>query len=258
MHDHDLDLIAAYADGSLEQDTAEVEELVASCEVCREEYRRQRQVRELLSSLPPVTLSVSERHRLHSEVRRRLDLGPADPTVTPLRPRRSPWWTRVAAVAAAFLVVVVGLGALLRMGMVTGGEEAYELASAETATSAAAAEASTTTAAPAYEAPSSDLGAVPLAEDSTSIGDVPDLGVVDLDEIERALTTQTAATADTNQLLRRRYEEILSCSDQVEGEVVAAVTAVLDGVPVEAYLVTDGADTEVVVLATADCAPVGR
>ena len=262
MHDHDLDLIAAYADGSLEQDSLEAERLVASCDVCREEYQRQREMKELLGSLPPVTLTDVERHRLHSELRR--ELTPPSPAVaTPRRTRRAPWWTRVAVVAAGFLVVVVGAGVLVRMGnLVSAGGTESQLAIDE-GTTAPAAETSLTTAAAMELAPQSEEGAVasPGADTeaatttAASVGAAPDLGAVSLQGIEEALAAQAADTEGLVEKSRRVYEAVLSCVDRVDGDILAAATASVDGVPVEAYLVSHDGETEVVVLTVVDCSP---
>ena len=52
MHSHDLDLIAAFADGSL-QDTGEAQSLIESCAHCRAEYDAQRSALAALGALPP-------------------------------------------------------------------------------------------------------------------------------------------------------------------------------------------------------------
>ncbi len=263
MHDHDLDLIAAYADGTLEGDSAQAERLIATCEECRDEYRRQRQVKELLGALPPVTLTDIERHRLHAELRRELTPTPPE-VVTPPRPRRTPRWMGVAAVAAGFLVVVVGVGTVVRMGgLASGGVEA-QLAEEATTTAAATAETSTTgAAAEVYElAPEGGTEAVPVpgedlaASTTTTAGRVEDLGDATLADIEEALAQQAATVVGAAGTAPRRiYEPLLACTDRVEGDILAAVTAVVDGTPVEAYLVEGNTGDDVVVLTVSDCRP---
>lgn len=262
MHDHDLDLIAAYADGTLTDDTSHAERLVASCEVCRAEYERQRQVRDLLRGLAPVRMAEAERARLHEAVWSRIEARREVVPPAPSRvPRRVPWWLRLAPVAAGVLVVVVGLGVLLQTG---GGVESAaepDVAADLPATTAAAAAPSATTLAPPVGGQSApeDQAFAEMVEEAAPVPSPDlrrmspgvDLGETTIDEIEAVL--EDLAKADT--VTTAEPAPLPACFDRLDGEPLAMVFAVLDGEPVEAYLVGDAATTEVVVFVLPDCTP---
>jgi len=103
MHKHDLDLIAALADSSLEDET-EARALVETCPECEAEYRAQVEILGVLASTPPAMLSEFEKAALHRDLW----------TELPKEPGRSatPGWYRWSYVAAG-LLVVVGLAGVL-------------------------------------------------------------------------------------------------------------------------------------------------
>ena len=102
MHSHDLDLIAAFADGSL-QDSGEAQGLIESCAQCRAEYDAQLSTLAALDALPPVSpMTDIEKAALHRDLWTELRNPPA-----PVR-AANPWWYRWTY-AAAGLFVVVGL-----------------------------------------------------------------------------------------------------------------------------------------------------
>ena len=115
MHEHDLDLIAALADGSL-ADEAEARALVDACDVCRSEYRSQVDVLAWVASAPHVEMTELEKAALHRDLWTELRRDPA-------RAAPIPWWQRWSYVAAG-LFVVVGLAGVLNgvMGSDSGGE----------------------------------------------------------------------------------------------------------------------------------------
>ncbi len=104
MHDHDLDLIAALAEGSLHDETA-ARALVENCPECREEYAGQRAAIEFLASAPEVSMTELERAGLHRDLWTELRSAPATT-------KQVPWWYRWSYVAAG-LFVVVGLAGVL-------------------------------------------------------------------------------------------------------------------------------------------------
>jgi hypothetical protein len=107
MHKHDLDLIASFADGTIEDET-EARDLVASCDECRAEYQSQLEVLELLATAPPVAMSELEKAALHRDLWTELRSEPSTAAA------RTPWY-RWAYVAAGLFVVVGLAGALSRL-----------------------------------------------------------------------------------------------------------------------------------------------
>ena len=104
MHDHDLDLIAALADGSLDDQT-EARARVESCEVCRVEFEAQVSVLAALAAIEPLRMTELEKATLHRDLWTELRNEPANVAAT------TPWWYRLSY-AAAGLFVVVGLVAV--------------------------------------------------------------------------------------------------------------------------------------------------
>lgn len=104
MHDHDLDLIAALAEGSLGDETV-ARARMETCSECRDEYRGQRAAIEFLASAPEVSMTEFERAGLHRDLWTEL-------RNEPVATNRSPWWYRWSYVAAG-LFVVVGLAGVL-------------------------------------------------------------------------------------------------------------------------------------------------
>jgi hypothetical protein len=102
MHEHDLDLIAAFAEGSLDDATV-ARDLVESCDVCRSEYEGQMAVLRLLGATRPAAMTDIERAALHRNLWTQLSRTPEKAT---------PWWYRLSYAAAGILVVVGLFGAL--------------------------------------------------------------------------------------------------------------------------------------------------
>ena len=114
MHEHDLDLIAALAEGSLEDERG-ARALIDECEVCHAEYQAQTEVLAWVASAPRVEMTEPEKAALHRDLWTELTRAPA-------RSAASPWWQRWAYVAAG-LFVTVGLATVLN-GQFNGGESA--------------------------------------------------------------------------------------------------------------------------------------
>lgn len=136
---HDLDLIADYSDGLLE-DATEAAALVRECPDCLKEYELQQAVKGLLTGLPVIRMTAEERARLDATIG-----GLSGAKVITMTDRRYVQrWMRVASVAAATFVLV-GLGSVFlgTMGGSGGGAAATTTAAA-TAQGAPPAEDSTT------------------------------------------------------------------------------------------------------------------
>ena len=106
MHRHDLDLMAALADGSLEDET-QARARIESCEECRREYESQKAVLAALAAAPPVAMTEQEKAALHRDLWTELRTGGEMAAKT-----STPWWYRFSY-AAAGLFVVVGLVAVV-------------------------------------------------------------------------------------------------------------------------------------------------
>lgn len=245
MHDHDSDLIAAAAEGSL---GAEVEATLAACPTCMEELALQREALAALAAAPVPLLTEMERARLHRTVLE---------AVAPRRPSPAvPWYQRLVPVmaAAAALLVVVGLGSVLLGGsgdssakrsVLTDGEagsvsqlDAADEAARET-TAAGAADTTTTIAQPlaAAEAPAPtptlDFGAVTAEElrdrARTYLAD----GFFTAGPSE-AVLEDTSPEAD----MRCRPAAVAEAGGD---DPVGSARATVDGVDVEVYFFSDAA-----------------
>jgi hypothetical protein len=111
MHKHDLNLIAALADGSLE-DEARALSRVESCSDCRAEYEAQKSVLGALAVVEPAAMTEHEKAALHRDLWTELRTG------APVAQTTAPWWYRWSY-AAAGLFVIIGLAALV--SQMTGG-----------------------------------------------------------------------------------------------------------------------------------------
>lgn len=134
MRDHERELIAALADGSLEDET-EARALLESSAEARAEYELQLDALKVLSAAGAVMMTESERAVLHRDLWGRLRAEQAKPGTGVYR------WS----LAAAALFVVVGLAAVLGGGLLnqadSGEDSAVEATAADEAdTSLAAAE----------------------------------------------------------------------------------------------------------------------
>ena len=101
MHTHDLDLIAEYAAGTLE-DESEARARVESCHTCAHEFTAQRSLLAELSGVGQAMMTEHERARLHRDLWTELR-STAEPAST------THWWRSWAFGAAAFVFVAVAL-----------------------------------------------------------------------------------------------------------------------------------------------------
>lgn len=132
MRDHELELIAALAEGSLE-DEAEARALIASSEEARVEFDAQKSALEALSGISSARMSETERASL------RRDLWTHMRGVEPSRTSPTPWYSRWVPVAAG-MFVLIGLVAVLSQGGFSGLSGAGDEAALEAETTAAATE----------------------------------------------------------------------------------------------------------------------
>ena len=106
MRDQELELIAALAEGSLD-DESDARALVASSEEARAEYEAQVGALNALSSVEPAMMSDSEKSTLRRDLWTELTAEARAKTAT-----KTPWYYRWTSVAAS-LFVVVGLVAVI-------------------------------------------------------------------------------------------------------------------------------------------------
>ncbi len=111
MHRHDLDLMAALADGSL-HDEDRARSRLTSCEVCRAEYESHRSVLVATRSAEPIEMSGTERAALHRDVLSAM----ANSASTPTR-RSSFLWPRFGYATVALFLVVGLVGVLSQAGV---------------------------------------------------------------------------------------------------------------------------------------------
>lgn len=116
MRKHEIELVTALAEGTLEDET-EARALVASSEKARSEYEAQRIALDALATVSPATLTDSEKAALHRDVWTELSARPSGPQ------KATTWYFRWSY-AAAGLFLVVGLFAVLNTGGFSGGDEA--------------------------------------------------------------------------------------------------------------------------------------
>lgn len=203
MHDHDLDLIAAYAERVLGGDADPSDpaaRLVDTCAECRTEYDDQRTVLALLEGAAPASLTEFERARLHRGL---------DAAVTP--PARAGRWLRwvpataVAVVALAF----IGVGGLLNLGSGDTASDAFDIAAESTADTMA----TLAVTEPTEAAMDAAAGAAPAADDGGSfyfradggMTPIADIGSVSESELDMllgdGLIRQQALTEDAGNAL---------------------------------------------------------
>lgn len=254
MHSqHDLDLIAAFAEGRL-TDSAKAEELVAVCQECSEIYRSHRLVLEAIAAEQAPAMGDLERRRLRSNVWDALQTEPA----AAVSPSGVPWWYRAASVAA-LLVVVVGVGSMFVGGGGDGADSGtLELTSADAPTEAPTDDDGADEAAPeAFSAPATTAAADQAAEemaeadgDASAAGEMrPNLTMDDLEEATTEFGERVAAGNPT-------IDESFDCPapEDVAEPVFATETAQVEDAPV--WFVAFGRSGEVssvVIFRQADC-----
>jgi len=255
MHDHDLDLVAAYAEGSATgAEAARAREWISSCDVCAQELDDQQLALASLADVGPVVLSDIERALLHRRVRESI-AGEELATAPPARPApRSGMWVKVlTGSAAAVLILVVGFGVVIPA--FTGSDGGADFA-AETAA---------TIAAELAQAPSAELATnddSSIASDAAGVSEmapppVQAFGDLTLEELTVMAapiemfdaTDATVAAFEESprdaplpadrMAYSRALEEPLTCLDEglglLDGEVLWLGIATLDGQVIELY-----------------------
>jgi hypothetical protein len=234
MHEHDLDLIAALADGSA-TDVSLARSLVETCPVCRAEYEAHTEVLAWLAAAPAPAMTDLERAALHRDVRSGLGEARAETA-------GAPWWQRLGYVAAGLLVVVGLFGVLRIAGLMGGGDFAEPAASDATFAeegadlTTAGAPATTTAEGPATAEDGSGGGeSAPFAATSTTTaastetteaaGDAPTLAFSQMaDEARASRPEEDRALSDQDRdCLTRAGLDRHVVVDRVEGDTTYLV-----------------------------------
>lgn len=214
MHRHDLELIAALADGTLEDETL-ARERVDSCDECQTEFEAQTSAIVALATLTPATMTEHEKAALHRDLWTELRTGAA-PKSTPA----VPWWYRWSYAAGA-LFVVVGLVAVL--SQVNGGDDDGGTELASTDVSAASAEEASE--------PPADAGPIGGGEQDSAGGD----------QALNELAAETAGLTDLAQQLKslRHTGRALSVQEESQYDDCLREAGLDDHQVIETHTVDD-------------------
>lgn len=261
MHEHDLDLIAEYAQGTLPSRADEARRLIAGCATCAAEFRTQREMRSMLDALPPVSMSDEERIRLREGVLGHIPAAP--PAPAPRAPRVGlRRWYALGSVAAVLLAVVGLVGVLSNM---ENGNDAADLA--VPSTSLAAEEdggASIEALRPTDDADTAadraeDEMAAAVAGGDGAVPVIEDLGVISRAELDTVIE-QTLAEVESSPLPPPTEsvggELAALCARQLDRPIAKAILALVDEEPLEVFfLFPDGGGTNVKAFVPPDCEP---
>lgn len=268
MHDHDLDLIAAHASGWL--DAAEADEaaaLVSSCPDCAAEFTTQREIAGLLGAMPTVQMSEFERARLHRETL--AEVGDTRSQVLHTR------WLRLASVAAAFVVVIGGVGVLSQLG---GSDAALDVAADEVSsgldsgealipvdedfadrTAADGAEEESMMTGAAVEEPQAESADAAEDDGADTAGGSGAIAFIDVrgskEATEGAIEEMRALVLETDDLIPAEAARELGAACDVD-DAFGLVLATVDGVDVEIVFSGDRADPSITASVSEDCSSV--
>ncbi len=261
MHNHDLDLIAALAEGRLDADQARsAEESFAGCDECSTNLMAHRASLAATATAERPGLTMAESSELRRQVGDAVGLSPRIEKA----PQRRPWMG--LATAAAVVIALIAVAPLVNL-LSTDSDDAAASATtiavtqevAESPTAADSAEAPLATAAPATEAPfaQAPVGAAEggaaefsgrldrdaaLPESLLDFGNVDDLDKF-LNEVPQGIENEAVSRALTLLELSYYRQEFAAATDEV------AVTCTPD----EVLELADTADS-VITIGTADFA----
>lgn len=248
MHSrHDLDLIAAYAEERLE-DPAPAEELVASCPECADLYRSHVIVRRAIAEAPPVAMTEFERRRLRDRIWDTAELAPAKPA-----PASTPWWYRLAPVAAVLAVVVGAGGVFLSGGLGTGDSAETDAPTAAVAPEAAADE----TVGVSDGETDAGLMAAPDTTEAMSEDPAPAGGIEESAAADQAEFRLDLSMTELEEVISEFLERVDSGETEVDEEFDCLSEAPLDESPMAAESIRL-ADTTLWLVALGENGEVGR
>jgi len=200
MHNHDQDLIAALAEGTLDTAAAAAATAdIAGCSICSADLAAQRVAVVAIAGASPVAMTAAESARLRSAVASAIGIESSPAKVPSARARHTPWGS--IAIAAASLAGIIGVVPVL--GLLTQGSDDGAAA--------------TTAAAVAFEAPGNDAGTQPREE-----------GL--LDQAGGLEDTEMAATAPTESDMAGDITTPAS-AEATETTTTAAMTTIVEAAP---------------------------
>ena len=254
MHDHDLDLVAAYAEGSANSAEAErAREWISSCDVCAQELDDQQLALASLADVTPVVLSDIERALLHRRVRESIarDELATVPQAHP-SPKSGMWMKALTGAAAAVLVLVVGFGVVIPAFTASDGGTDFAAETAETSAEGAQAPSAELAANDDSSAAADAAGASAMAPPPVqALGDLTleeltamAAPIVMFDAADATVTAVEEAPRDAplpadRMAYNEALEAPLTCLNeglsQLDGDVLWLGIATLDGQIIELY-----------------------
>jgi len=262
MHErHDLDLVAAFARGTLEDPTP-ARELIESCPDCAEYYEDNLLILEAVRNDLTPRLTDLERRRLRQSIWTEIDGSQTGPAAERVTWRSGAWWYRMAG-AVAVLAAVVAVGGVLLGGR--GGDMALESTTAELPRSEeeTAIAAATTAAADEFTPMAADGGA--SATTAAAADDTEQAGAPEEATTDRALRAFSAP--DLPEVVAEFLDRVtggevgierpFACEAEVDTEqLLAAEAAEMDGDRVWFFAFGNQEEPSVQVLRSEDCSVV--
>lgn len=255
MHDHDLDLVAALAEGSASSaESDRAREWISSCEVCSQEFDYQQLALATLGGVEPVVLTDLERARLHRGVRESIASQELATTHDHRPAKNSMLWMKIlAGSAAAVLVLVVSFGVIVPS--FTGSDGAADFAAETAKTTAAATEAPASASLATDDelsmASEAGVGGMAIPPPVQTFGDITLEELTAMAAPIEMFDAAGATLADAEQAPReaplpadrlaydRAIEEPLTCRDEgpalLDADVLWLGIATLDGQVIELY-----------------------
>lgn len=253
MHEHDFDLVAAFADGTASPaEAAAAERALTDCVECAAEHRAQIEVLEFLRSAPSASMTEMERAALHRTLRQ------AAPSP------RVGWFSRyaprIAAVAAGFAVVGLASVTMLDRGSDNDATDTAALPAVGESIQKEDGEAE----APVFQAPDeetrelsesagddSDFAAGAAEEATADAPEAPlEMTKADLEFFEDALAPEIAIDFEG-----LAGEVAAWCSEQLPAsfQPLVAAEVVFEGEPAVVLVYTTDGATVTAALSTEDC-----
>lgn len=269
MHEHDLDLVAAYAEGGTSSaDAALVDAWISSCAECAGEFTDQQFALASLAAAAPVSMTDLERAGLHRRVREAIAADQLVPTTrVPSTTSSSGRWLRVlTGSAAAILMLVVAFGVIIPS--FGGSADMAAPASPAETTMAATAESATSAELQMDQSVASDAASADIMAAPMPVQDLGELTLETLTELAQPLDLESAAAAGYDDGSREApiandregidgvadAEPVLTCREEgvsiLDGEPLWFAVASLDGLSIEVYR----SQESLIALATETCA----